>query len=236
MQRFFDEHSALTASSAAHASLARDPSRIVSRSSLHGVDLRMCFARKRIAAKCVVVGSHRIRYRRYVARRVRMMVRSTLKCIFFLTFERSDSIYESRCDFFLNRKFELGESIDEERNQESCCKEESRSEEKEVVSRRPVSGRQLKHQPDRGPGNGAFFCVCLTAAFFHARRRAILPEFMPLHAGRGIGKPRPRRSRIGMHVRSLVRPGSFPRAIVDDDRVRAPAEADALPSPTARTR
>jgi hypothetical protein len=34
---------------------------------------------------------------------------------------------------FLNRKFELGESIDEERNQESCRKEESRSEEKEVA-------------------------------------------------------------------------------------------------------
>jgi hypothetical protein len=30
-----------------------------------------------------------------------------LKCIFFLTFERTDSIYESRCDFFLNRKFEM---------------------------------------------------------------------------------------------------------------------------------
>ncbi len=51
---------------------------------------------------------------------------------FFLTFECSDSIYESRCDF-LSRKFELGESIDEERNQESCCEEESGPEEKEVV-------------------------------------------------------------------------------------------------------
>jgi hypothetical protein len=55
-----------------------------------------------------------------------------LKCIFFLTFECSDSIYESRCDF-LNRKFELGETIDEERNQESRREEESGSEEKEVV-------------------------------------------------------------------------------------------------------
>ncbi|HEY3827512.1 MAG TPA: hypothetical protein VGL82_23325 [Bryobacteraceae bacterium] len=35
--------------------------------------------------------------------------------------------------FFENRKFELGDSINEERNQESC-KEESRSEEKEVGS------------------------------------------------------------------------------------------------------
>jgi hypothetical protein len=33
--------------------------------------------------------------------------------------------------FILNRKFELGESIDEERNQESC-QEESRPEEEEV--------------------------------------------------------------------------------------------------------
>ena len=57
-----------------------------------------------------------------------------LKCIFFLTFKWTDSIYESRCDF-LNRKFELGESIDEERNQESCREEESGSEEKEVVQR-----------------------------------------------------------------------------------------------------
>jgi hypothetical protein len=56
-----------------------------------------------------------------------------LKCIFFLTFERTDSIYESRCDFLFESQIRNGESIDEERNQESCRKEESPSEEKEVA-------------------------------------------------------------------------------------------------------
>jgi hypothetical protein len=37
----------------------------------------------------------------------------------------------------LNRKFELGETIDEERNQESRGKEESGSEEKEVIRQGP---------------------------------------------------------------------------------------------------
>jgi hypothetical protein len=58
------------------------------------------------------------------------------KCIFFLTFGASDSIYESQCDFS-NRKFELGESIDEERNQEGRCEEKGCSEEKEVARQRP---------------------------------------------------------------------------------------------------
>jgi hypothetical protein len=49
--------------------------------------------------------------------------RSVLNCIFFLTFGRSDSIYESHCDF-LNRKFSIREiHFDEERNQESPRKE-----------------------------------------------------------------------------------------------------------------
>jgi hypothetical protein len=57
--------------------------------------------------------------------------------IFFLTFKWTDSIYESRCDFFEDRKFELGESIDEERNQEGCREKEGCSEKKEVVRQRP---------------------------------------------------------------------------------------------------
>src|SRR4051812_16573548 len=54
------------------------------------------------------------------------------KFIFFLTFKRSDSIYESRCDFSKSQ-IRIGESVNEERNQESRCEEESCSEEKEVA-------------------------------------------------------------------------------------------------------
>ena len=73
------------------------------------------------------------------------------KCIFFLTFEYY-SIYESRCDFF-ESQIRMGESIDEERNQESRSKEESRREEKEVARQRPSE----RDQRQTGPGNGAFF-------------------------------------------------------------------------------
>jgi hypothetical protein len=48
---------------------------------------------------------------------------------------------------FKNRKFRLGESIDEERNQESCREEESGSEEKEVVQRAPKGARSFNVRP-----------------------------------------------------------------------------------------
>jgi hypothetical protein len=54
--------------------------------------------------------------------------------IFFLTFERGDSIYESHCDFFKSLNFDRRIKLNEERNQESPCQEESRSEEKEVMA------------------------------------------------------------------------------------------------------
>jgi hypothetical protein len=54
--------------------------------------------------------------------------------------------------FIFNRKFELGESIDEERNQESCREEESCSEEKEVA-------RQRKQQRRRPRKRGLFFSL-----------------------------------------------------------------------------
>lgn len=53
--------------------------------------------------------------------------------------------------FFRDRKFELGESIDEERNQESC-QEESRSEEEEVVPAANTSS-------EKAPGTGPFLFV-----------------------------------------------------------------------------
>jgi hypothetical protein len=77
-----------------------------------------------------------------------------------LTFERTDSIYESRCDFLFESQIRNGESIDEERNQESCRKEESPSEEKEVARQHQ---QQRKRPLQRGlfffgrPCNGAFF-------------------------------------------------------------------------------
>jgi hypothetical protein len=86
-----------------------------------------------------------------------------------LTFGASDSIYESQCDFS-NRKFELGESIDEERNQEGRCKEKGCSEEKEVACQRPLEGRPLYNTRPRQrglfllrPGDGAFFILCAPA-------------------------------------------------------------------------
>jgi hypothetical protein len=82
-----------------------------------------------------------------------------LKCIFFLTFKWTDSIYESRCDFSKSQ-IRNGESIDEERNQESCCKEKGRSEEKEVVLSHPISDANVSAM--RGPGNGAFFISSLS--------------------------------------------------------------------------
>jgi hypothetical protein len=60
-----------------------------------------------------------------------------LKCIFFLTFARTNSIYESRCDFSKSQ-IRIGESINEERNQEGRREEESCSEEKEVAAQRPL--------------------------------------------------------------------------------------------------
>jgi hypothetical protein len=51
----------------------------------------------------------------------------------------------------------IGESIDEERNQESCCKEKGCSEEKEVVWPRPFSGREK--QPNGPRQRGLFFCL-----------------------------------------------------------------------------
>jgi hypothetical protein len=59
---------------------------------------------------------------------------------------------------FQNRKFRLGESIDEERNQESGREEESRSEEKEVVPRALKWARSFNC---KGPGDGAFFFALL---------------------------------------------------------------------------
>jgi hypothetical protein len=75
-----------------------------------------------------------------------------LKCIFFLTFARRDSIYESRCDFSKSQ-IRIGESVNEERNQEGRCEEESCSEEKEVASR--AFGRT--HQTRRAPATEPFF-------------------------------------------------------------------------------
>jgi hypothetical protein len=51
-----------------------------------------------------------------------------------LTFRATNLIYESRCDLFEIANFDVkGESIDEERNQESC-EEEGRSEEEREVA------------------------------------------------------------------------------------------------------
>jgi hypothetical protein len=62
-----------------------------------------------------------------------------------LTFSRSHSIYESRCDF-LNRKFDSGESFNEERNQESTCEEKGSCEEKEVAFGVPDGTLSSKQQ------------------------------------------------------------------------------------------
>jgi hypothetical protein len=54
--------------------------------------------------------------------------------IFCLTFFSSNSIYESRCDFLLDRKFRF-RRITDGNQKESCSEEESRRQEKEVARR-----------------------------------------------------------------------------------------------------
>jgi hypothetical protein len=67
----------------------------------------------------------------------------SLKRIFFLTFSPNNFIYESHCDFRVAKFDVLGESIDEDRNQESS-EEESRPEEKgEVALGPPPRGRKF---------------------------------------------------------------------------------------------
>jgi hypothetical protein len=58
---------------------------------------------------------------------------------------------------FRNRKFELGESIDEERNQEESCCKESSSQEKEVSFRASTRALSTLTCSEEGSGNGAFF-------------------------------------------------------------------------------
>src|SRR5690242_6925401 len=74
-----------------------------------------------------------------------------------------DLIYESHCGLTRDRKFDVkGESIDEERNQESCegpGEEEGRSEEgQEVVSSsgRPLGGSKYKVSTEAPRDRGLF--------------------------------------------------------------------------------
>jgi hypothetical protein len=58
--------------------------------------------------------------------RMPLFVQGVLNRIFFLTFVVSNSIYESHCDFFLIASFSIkGDSLNEERNQESRSEKES---------------------------------------------------------------------------------------------------------------
>jgi len=71
------------------------------------------------------------------------------RCIFFLTFCLNNLIYESRRDFFGSPNLDVkGESIDEERNQESCSEEEEGCSEEEEVAREL---RQLKQDLAEAP-------------------------------------------------------------------------------------
>jgi hypothetical protein len=108
-----------------------------------------------------------------------------LKCIFFLTFARRDSIYESHCDFQI-ANFDTENHFDEERNQESRSQEKGCRKEKEVASRVRI-GTQLSTQ---GSGNGALFLLPRLPFFVHmARKRAAVPDHFPQNP---IHRPLPR--------------------------------------------
>ncbi len=67
-------------------------------------------------------------------------------CIFFLTFGPKNLIYESHCDLTIANLMlgRMGESLNEERNEESCkASEEKSARKKEEVTRRPIEGLQL---------------------------------------------------------------------------------------------
>jgi hypothetical protein len=69
----------------------------------------------------------------------------------------------------------LGESIDEERNQESCREEESSSEEKEVARRAFKVGAKFQ---DEGPGKrGLFYFADCFVPRFAGMRRYFLTNF-----------------------------------------------------------
>ena len=112
--------------------------------------------------------------------------------------------------FFFNRKFELGESIDEERNQESRCEEKGRSEEKEVACGVPSGTQTQQHPGPRVPTKqrGLFYCL--------ARQLAPRPESTLGIVIRMIRASRPsdqlsmycRSSRIHASKSTLSRPRS----------------------------
>ena len=125
---------------------------------------------------------------------------SVRKRIFFLTSAPLTSIYESRCDF-LNRKFDKGESIDEERNQKVRCEKEDRHEEgrQEVAAasagtridqrKAPVTGPFLLCGPDYGffmrPGDRGFFVAAATGGYLFATPR----HMRALFQSRRFGSP-----------------------------------------------